>query len=83
MVGFEVILTKKAQKNLNKLSEKDQKRVKQKLLRLEKNPNGEKKLGGDLEGLYSIRIWPYRGIYWIENKKVWVVKIQHRQGVYR
>lgn len=76
MTNFEVVLIKKAQKNLNKLPEKDQNRVKQKLLKLEENPKGEKKLSGDLEGLYSIRIWPYRAIYWIERKMVWVVKIQ-------
>ena len=83
MAGFEVILTKKALKNLNKLPAKDQNRIKRKLLRLENNPYLEKKLGGELEELYSIRIWPYRAIYWIEKREVWVVKIQHRQGVYK
>ena len=83
MANFEVILTKKAQKNLKKIPLKDQSRIKHKLLYLEKKPYAEKKLGGELEGLYTFRIWPYRAIYWIEKKTVWMVKIQHRQGAYR
>lgn len=83
MVGFEVVLTKKALKSLHKLPAKDQDRIKHKLLILEENPQWQKKLGGDLAGLYSIRIWPYRAVYWIEKRTVWVVKIQHRQGVYK
>lgn len=83
MPNFEVILTKKAQKYLKKFPLKDQSRIKRKLLYLEKSPHLEKKLGGELEGLYTFRIWPYRAIYWIEKKTVWVVKIQHRQGAYK
>lgn len=83
MADYKVVLIKKAQKSLNKFPGRDQKRIKQKLLKLEENPKREKKLSGDLDGLYSIRIWPYRAIYWIEKKTVWVVKIQHRQGVYK
>ncbi len=83
MPNFEVILTKKAQKNLKKIPLKDQSRIKHKLLYLEKKPYSEKKLGGELDGLYAFRIWPYRAIYWIEGKTVWVVKVEHRQGAYR
>jgi len=83
MPNFEVILTKKAQKYLKKFPLKDQSRIKHKLLYLEKRAYSEKKLGGELDGLYTFRIWPYRAIYWIERRIVWVVKIQHRQGAYR
>lgn len=83
MADFEVVLTRKAQKNLKKIPVKDQKRIKHRLLYLEKKPYLEKKLGGELDGLYAFRIWPYRAIYWVEEKTVWVVKIEHRQGVYK
>jgi mRNA-degrading endonuclease RelE of RelBE toxin-antitoxin system len=80
MAGFEVILIKKALKSLHKLPAKDQSRIKRKLLILEENPQIQKKLGGDLAGLYTLRIWPYRAVYWIDGRTVWVVKIQHRLG---
>jgi mRNA-degrading endonuclease RelE of RelBE toxin-antitoxin system len=83
MAGFEVILTKKAVKELRQLPKKIQVRVKRKLLLLEKDPHAQKKLGGELAGMFTIRIWPYRAIFWIEKKIVWVIKIQHRQGVYK
>lgn len=52
--------------------------------KLEQNPIAGKKLTGKLEEQYSLRIWPYRIIYFINNKKdVIITDIGHRKDVYR
>jgi mRNA-degrading endonuclease RelE of RelBE toxin-antitoxin system len=41
-------------------------------------------LGGKLKGCYSLRAWPYRIIYQIIKKSLYVavIRILHRQGAY-
>lgn len=52
---------------------------------LRSDPWQGKKLEGDLDGLYAIRVWPYRIIYTIEKRMVivTVVAIGHRRDIYR
>ena len=51
---------------------------------LEINPYSGKKLKGDLFGQYTLRIWPYRIIYFVDkNKNVIITDIGHRKDVYR
>jgi len=82
---MEVIITPKAQKQYNRLPKIDQTKVKKKLFILEENAMEGKKLTGELEELRSLRAWPYRNIYYIDQKqkKIFVVNIAHRQGVYK
>ena len=82
---MEVILTPKAQKQYNHLPKTDQLKIKKKLVILEHNSQEGKKLAGEYVGLHSLRAWPYRIIYSIDNKqkKIFVVTIAHRQGVYK
>jgi mRNA-degrading endonuclease RelE of RelBE toxin-antitoxin system len=44
-----------------------------------------KKLQGDHKGQRSLRVWPYRIVYVVQQKVVTiaVLKIGHRQGVYK
>jgi mRNA-degrading endonuclease RelE of RelBE toxin-antitoxin system len=44
-----------------------------------------KPLLGDLEGYFSLRVWPYRIIYKVYEKKliVYVIEITHRQEAYK
>ncbi|MBI3955169.1 type II toxin-antitoxin system RelE/ParE family toxin [Candidatus Gottesmanbacteria bacterium] len=80
-----VILSKDAKKQYDHLSRLEQKKVKKKLLSLEINPLGSKKLSGDLSVFRSLRVWPYRIIYEInkEERRVEISDIEHRQGVYK
>ncbi len=80
-----VILSKDAQKQYEHLPRVDQIKVRKKLLLLEEEPTAGKKLTGELGGIRSLRAWPYRIIYEINKlkKRVEILKIAHRQGVYK
>ena len=85
MTKYKVIVLKRAEKERRKLPPKDQERVLQALVSLETDPFRGKQLHGDYEGAWAIRVWPYRIIYTIDQKivTVTVLKIGHRQGVYK
>lgn len=82
---MQVIVTPKALKQYNNLPKTEQLKIKKKLYILEQNPLEGKKLSGAYAILYSIRAWPYRIIYYIDEKqkKLFIVTIAHRQGVYK
>jgi mRNA-degrading endonuclease RelE of RelBE toxin-antitoxin system len=80
-----VILSEDARKQYEHLSKKDQIKIRKKLMVLQDEPTAGKKLSGEFEGIRSYRVWPYRILYEVNytKKRVEVLKIAHRQGVYR
>lgn len=80
-----LVLSRDASRHCAHLPVSLQKKIKRKLILLEANPLLGKKLSGDLEGNYSLRAWPYRIIYQINDneKRIEVSAILHRQGAYR
>ena len=80
-----VLLSKTAQKQYQKLSPNEGKKIKKKLNSLESDQLTGKKLAGELKLFRSLRAWPYRIIYYINEveDRVEVVDIEHRQGVYK
>jgi addiction module RelE/StbE family toxin len=82
---MEVILSHDAAKQYEKLPSSVKTRIRKKLQLLEESPSAGKKLMGQLQGIRSLRVWPYRIIYEINERKkrVEVHKIAHRQGVYK
>jgi len=74
-----------AQKKLDRLPKVDYYRILAAFSILAQNPFIGKKMKGEFEGSYSYRIWPYRIIYDIYKKEllVLVVRVGHRQGVYK
>lgn len=82
---YVIIITPRALKVYNGLPKSEQIKFKKKLLSLETNPLEGKKLFGEYKDSRSLKAWPYRIIYYIneKEKKVFVVTIAHRQGVYR
>lgn len=78
-----VFIASQAQKDFEKIPRKDQAKIRKGLSLLQEQPLAGKKLKGKLKGLYSLRIWPYRAIYLIQNNQVWVVHFLHRQGAYK
>lgn len=82
---YKVKITRKTEKYINKLSKKDQERVLSGLEKLEEDPHIGKKLVGDLNGYYSLRVWPFRIVYRIKRKQllVFVLKVGHRKDVYK
>ena len=79
-----VVLSKNARKDYEHLPKSEQVKVRKKLILLEQIPYSGKKLAGELEGVRSIRAWPYRIFYEVneEEQRVEVHKIKHRQGAY-
>ena len=80
-----VILSTDAQKQYKHLPRTEQIKVRKKLQILENIPLAGKKLTGELHNIRSLRAWPYRIIYEINEteKRVEIHKIAHRQGVYK
>ena len=85
MSMYQVVLVRSAKKELQKLPKNKRNSVLKALKDMEKDPFLGKPLVGELSGLFSLRVWPYRIIYRIEKKRlvVIVLNIGHRQGVYR
>lgn len=82
---FVVYITRKAQKQFEKLVPKMRSLVLQTFTHLGTNPFAGKKLEGEYEGFWAIRVWPYRIIYTIAKKilTVTVVAIGNRKDVYK
>ena len=80
-----VYFTPNTQKIFAKLKDKKlEMRIQGAKSKLEQNPLLGKKLTGKLEGQYSLRIWPYRIVYFISQEKdVIITDIRHRKDVYR
>ncbi len=80
---YRLFLTKTFLKKYEKLPQKIQIRVKEKLCTLKDNPFAGKKLTGDLTGEFSFRIGDYRIIYTIEKDEIFAEAIGHRKDIYR
>ena len=82
---YKVELSKKAEKNLDRIDKRFKIRILKTLIRLETHPFLGKTLEGEYEGKRSCRVWPYRIIYEVRRNQllVLVINIWHRQGVYR
>ncbi len=82
---IQVVITSEASKQYKHLPAKEQKKIKKKLLLLEQSPLAGKKLSGELSGYRSLRVWPYRIIYTIDESSLnlTIKSIIHRQGAYK
>ncbi|MEW6482387.1 MAG: type II toxin-antitoxin system RelE/ParE family toxin [bacterium] len=82
---FQIRLTTKAEKDLLKIPSSHKEQILSALFSLADNPYMGKKLKGRLKDVYFYRIWPYRIIYRIYKNisLVVIVRIGHRQGIYR
>ena len=82
---YRLVIPKGVQKDLNKIKGKSNAKIISTLLNLAKNPYLGKKLEGKYKTEWSYRVWPYRIIYQIHRKElvVLIIRIAHRQGVYK
>lgn len=82
---MKLYLTEQASKQFCKLKKNDQIKISRRIEIISTNPYTGKRLKGKLQGLFSLRAWPYRIIYQIskKTKAIYLVCIEHRQGVYR
>jgi len=82
---MQIILSKDALKHFEHFPKSEQSKIRKKLLTLLENPTSGKKLSGQLDGLRSLRSWPYRIVYKINafEHRIEVSDIIHRQGAYK
>lgn len=82
---YHIRLALKAEKDLAKIKDRARTRILLALSGLEENPFSGKKLKGELDGLYAVRVWPYRIIYTLYKKEllIIIIRIGHRQGAYK
>ena len=84
-MNYRLLILKKAQKELSKVTGKNYEQIKEAILKLadDPRPKGSKKLTGR-EG-WRIRVGKYRIIYEIDDKgkSIIILHIGHRKDVYR
>jgi mRNA interferase RelE/StbE len=85
MSAKSLILAQKVDKNFSKLPIRIQKKILRSFENIKANPVSGIKLHGELEDYFKYRVGDYRIVYAFDAKKsiVIVVKIEHRQGVYK
>lgn len=85
MAGFEIFFKESVQKDLRKVPKHKLKRILSRIQKLKDNPRpvGCEKLTG--QELYRVRQGIYRIVYSIQDNEltVWVIRIGHRENVYR
>ncbi len=82
---YQIILSRTAANDLSKIDKKYKPHIFAALFDLRKEPFSGKKLKGKFHGCYSLRVGIYRIIYKIYKKEldILVIRIGHRQGIYK
>ncbi|MCX6731869.1 MAG: type II toxin-antitoxin system RelE/ParE family toxin [Candidatus Parcubacteria bacterium] len=82
---YQIIFSRTAEKDLDKVGKKDKPHIFAALFDLRKEPFLGKKLKGKFDDCYSLRVGSYRIIYKVYKKEVeiLIIRIGQRQGVYK
>ncbi len=82
---YQIVLSRIAEKDLEKVNKKYKPHIFAALFDLKKEPDLGKKLQGKFGDCYSLRIGTYRIIYKIYKAKlnILIIRIGPRQGVYK
>ena len=85
MAGYRIFFKRSVEKDFRNIPKRDVKRILDRIMTLEDNPRppGCEKLTG--QERYRLRQGRYRIVYSIHDDEltIWVVKIDHRKGLYR
>jgi mRNA interferase RelE/StbE len=81
---FKLLYTKEARDNIDKLTIKKKRQIKEGLERIAMDPEIGKGLSGSLKGIYSYRSGDYRIIYRVIRGEITIIvlTVGHRQDVY-
>ena len=83
-MSYQLIYTKSASKDIQKLDNVAKKKIKKKLEQYSKNPLGyAKKLTNSAIGDYRWRAGNYRIIFDLHGQKIVILKAGHRREIYR
>ena len=82
---YQISLANNARRSLKKIKGAEKNKILVALEALKSEPRLGSKMLGSFEGCYRLRVWPYRIIYEVYNKKliVLVIAIGQREGIYR
>ncbi len=85
MAGKDLQLAQSADKNLAKLPKNIQSKIISSFDKIKQDPISGIKLHGELKNYYKFRVGDYRIVYRFNPKEslIQIVKIEHRQGVYK
>ncbi len=78
---MKVIVTPKVQRQYARVPTPDKKKISKKLKMIQENPLSGKKLEGELDNQRSVRAWPHRILYYINQKQriIYITSILHRK----
>lgn len=83
-MDYELLITKEAKEQIDKLDGVIKKRIAKKLPIFLKNPFSFSKRLINLEiGQYRFRVGDYRIIFDVRDKKIEILKVMHRREVYK
>lgn len=82
---YDIVLTRRTEKDLERLPEREQERIWLSIDVLKEQPRIGKLLQGEYEGYRSYRVGTYRILYAVDHRiiRVTVLRIAHRKDVYR
>ncbi|MBD3191659.1 MAG: type II toxin-antitoxin system RelE/ParE family toxin [Candidatus Heimdallarchaeota archaeon] len=81
---FEMVLTQRAVKDLDKLEEKVKERIISTLKEYNENPfSHAKKLTNPKLGSYRFKIGDYRVVFDIDTNTIVILRIGHRKSIYK
>lgn len=82
---YRLNIDRKTVKNLKKTNHKFREKISLTLLKIQENPFIGKSLKGWHEKLFTVRVWPFRIVYQLDQKSrvINVISIKHRKDVYR
>ena len=79
------VIANKANKSIRKFPLWVQNKISKAFDKLKENPLTGEKMHGEISGKYKLRVGDYRIVYKFDTKQslVEVLKVEHRQGVYK
>ncbi len=81
---YELVYTRRAEKDIHKLAPEIKERIGKTLLRFSTDPfKFAEKLSDTSLGTYRFRIGDYRVVFDVEGKEIVVLRIGHRREIYR
>ncbi len=82
-MSYKLETTRRFEKDFRKLASDLKQRIDKQIRVLEAQPSG-KRLRGEFEGSYSLRLGDYRVIYWVDEagKRIILLTVAHRRTVY-
>jgi len=81
---WHLVAPRKARKDIDRVDKRQRQRILTALELIQAEPYSGKKLDGH-PSRYSLRVWPYRIVYELDKQQqvIVVIRIGHRQGIYK